>query len=168
MLAVVILLVGFYLGNKMPFWVPKAISYFRNRHLLNSLIPKAADPDKLCKGTHPWMNARTFTDEGPATVKVCRVCGLIEGSNKQATQDAIDRIEENNRLRDLEDRLYREFASLEDRDVRKYFSEEIKNGLSYQKIAHIHTAGMTFGQRYTIYKASKKEEIEKELTGSNA
>lgn len=162
------LLLGIYLGNKLPFWIGNAVSYLQSRALINSLVPKQADPEKLCKGTHSWITARTFTDKGPAEVKVCRICGLIEGSDKAATAEAIDRIEENNQIRELEKRLYKEFIAREDEDVRRYFDKEIKNGLSFDKLAHVHNAGMTFGQRYTIFKASKKEDIEKELTKSNS
>jgi hypothetical protein len=163
-----ILIAGIYLGNKLPFWIGRAVSFFQNRALLDSLVPKEVDPSRLCKGNHSWITARTFTDTGPSQVKVCRVCGLIEGTEKMATAEAIDRIEENNQIRELETRLYKEFSALEDGDIRKYFDKEIKNGLSFDKLAHVHTAGMTFGQRYTLYKASKKDDIEKELTKSNS
>lgn len=168
MIYALILIAGIYFGNKLPFWIGRFVTFVQNRTILDNLIPKKIDPTRLCKGNHSWINARTFSESGPAQVKVCRVCGLIEGSDKMATPEAIDQIEENNLMRDLEQRLYKEFSTLENTDIRKYFDKEIKNGLSFEKLASVHAAGMTFGQRYTIFKTAKKGEIEKELFKSNS
>lgn len=160
--------IGIAIGLKGPGILARAIYNFQNRRIMKDLVPQKVDPKKLCKAPHSWILATTFTDKGNGSVRICRVCGLVEGSNTAVTEEAIDRIEENNRLRQLEEKVYQEFTSKEDSDVRKYFDKEIKNGLSYEKLAKLHTAGMTFKQRYAMYKSGKKKEIEQELSRSNS
>lgn len=135
---------------------------------MKSMMPQVADPKKLCKGPHSWILARTLTKDGPGSTQVCRICGFISGSNKVASMESIDRIEERNRIMEIEARLLRDFLTKEDDQMKKYFDSEIKGGLDFEKITHIHSAGMTFSQRFLVYKASKAEEIEKELTKSDA
>lgn len=133
-----------------------------------SVLPQDADPSKLCKGPHSWITARTLTKEGSGTTQVCRVCGFISGSGKVASMESVDRIEESNKIREIETRLLKEFLDQEDDQMKKFFDSEIKGGLSFNKIAQIHSAGMTFEYRFMAYKASKADEIEKELTRSDA
>lgn len=157
--AIVDIFVGFILNG---------LDNFKAKRMVQSIIPQVADPKKLCKTPHSWIMAPTITKEGQGFVQVCRVCGFISGSDKVASMDSIDRIEENNRIREIESRLLKDFLTQEDDQMKKYFDLEIKGGLNFDKLAHIHGAGMTFNQRFLVYKASRAEEIEKELTKSDA
>lgn len=162
------MLVGWFLINFL-FGLTLIIGdRLRQRRAIKFASLQVADSEKLCKGPHSWIFAQIGTAEGPAQVRVCRACGFIGGSNRVASPEAIDRIEENNKIRELEVRLYNEFLEQEDAEIKKYFDEEISKGVNFDKLLHVHNAGITFNQRYAMYKASKAVDIEKELTKSNA
>lgn len=163
-----ILAAGVFLGLYGPIWASNLITYLQNRQILKDVTPRDVDDAKLCKGAHSWINAQTFTDTGAGSIQVCQVCGFIPTINKMASTEAIDSIEEHNRLTAVQSKIYTDFQVQEDGDIRKYFDEEIKNGVSFEKLAHVHLAGMTFGARFNIYRASRAEEIQKAVTGSNA
>ena len=162
------LLIAFYLGNKLPFWVPKVVLFFKRRAILNPMLPKKLDPNKLCTGPHNWLPAAIYSDQGNQEVKVCNLCGFIMGTDTVATPEALDSIEENIRHKEIEDRIYMEFSNREDADIRKFFSEEIKNGLNFEKLQKLHTAGVTYNHRYMAFRTSKNPEIQRELLKSNA
>lgn len=168
-LNIIIMLLGCWMiVDAIRFIVLRLLDSFKMRKRIKDATPQTADPAKLCKGPHSWLLASAITKEGPGHVQVCRVCGLISGSDKVASTESIDRIEENIRIRDIEARLLKDFMDTEDGNIKKHFDSEIKSGLNFDKLVQIHTAGMTFSQRFLYYKASKAEEIEKELTKSDA
>lgn len=145
-----------------------ASNFFKNRSLMKNLVPQKIDKKRLCRGPHPWMKVKTWTEKGPSETQMCRACGLVSGTETMASPEAIDRIEENQKIRDIDAKLYRDFLAKEDEDIKQFFAREIQGGLNFDKLAKIHAAGMTFGQRFTYYKASKVEDIEKELTKSDS
>lgn len=166
------LTVGIVIGILLGFFGPEV--WFRLRvkmelaALRKNIIPQEADASKLCNGPHPWMETMVMTPDGEKRIPVCSACGLISGTNKVASQEAIDKIEEMNRVREIEQRLYSEFLNAEDDEIKKYFSKEIESGLDFDKLAHVHAAGMSFSSRFSIYRAAKTPELEKELNKSNA
>lgn len=162
------MIMGWILLNIVSTLLFVGLESLKSKKLLKSITPQIADPEKLCRGPHSWIVAKTLTKDGSGTTQICRVCGFISGSNKVASMESIDRIEESNRIREIESKLLKEFLGQEDNSIKKYFDSEIKGGLDFDKLTHIHAAGMTFNQRYSIYKASKAEEIEKQLTRSDA
>lgn len=166
------LTIGIVVGLLLGFFGPEVLFRIKLKMELASLkkniIPKEADPSKLCSGPHPWMETMVMTPDGDKRIPVCSACGLISGTNKVASQEAIDRIEEMNRVREIEQRLYSDFITAEDDEIKKYFSKEIESGLDFDKLAHVHAAGMSFSTRFSIYKAAKTPELEKELNKGNA
>jgi hypothetical protein len=163
-----ILVVGIFAGLYGPVWLGRFLGYMENRQILKDIMPQEVSEEKLCRGSHSWINAQTLTHEGRGSIQVCQVCGFIPSIDKMATPEAIDSIEEHNRLSAIQGKIYTDFQAQEDGDIKKYFAEEIKNGVSFEKLAHVHAAGLTFGARYAIYRASRAEEIKKAVTGSNA
>jgi hypothetical protein len=159
---------GFILGFLGPVWASDLFRYVQNRQILKDITPADVDERKLCKGPHSWMGATTLTDEGVGSTQVCQVCGFIPSISKMATTEAIDRIEENNRIRAIQSQIYRDFQAQENGDIKNFFAEELKGGLSFEKLAHVHCAGMTFSARFGIYKSSRAEDIEKAITRTNA
>lgn len=158
----------FILGFFTPTLILFCMEYYKARKFRNAHMPRKAESDKLCRGPHSWITAEANTNSGISDVKVCRACGFVSGTELMVSPDAIDRIEENNKIREIEGKLYKEFLNKEDNDIKKYFGEEIKNGVNFEKLTVLHAAGMTFGQRYTIYRTAKAEEIQEELTKDNA
>jgi hypothetical protein len=162
------LLIALYVGNKLPFWIAKVVTFFQRRAILNPMLPKKLNPKKLCSGSHNWLPANIYTDQGSKEIKVCNICGFIMGTETVATPEAIDIIEENLRHKEIEDRIYMEFSTREDSDIRKFFSEEIKNGLSFEKLQKLHNAGITYNHRYVVFRSAKNKEVQLELAKSNA
>jgi len=158
---------GIIIGILLGFFGPEIWFKIRMKMKLATIVknmtPQEADESQLCKGPHPWMETTVLTSDGKKKIPVCSACGLISGTNKVASQEAIDRIEEMNRIKEIEQRLYNDFLNEEDNEIKKYFSKELENGLDFDKLVHVHAAGMSFGSRFSIYKAAKAPELEKEL-----
>lgn len=165
---VLALLVGLYLGNKLPYWIADLVTYVQNRQTIRIITPNKVDEKKLCKAPHSWINTSVDTKEGIKEHKICRVCGFISGMNKMAKPEAIDMVEENNKIKEVEARLQKDFLNFEDNEIKKFFDEELKNGLSFEKLMAVHDAGITFSSRFFNYKISKIPEIERELKRGNA
>jgi len=163
-----VLVVGILIGFYGPVYLSNLFTYLQTRQLVKDSTPQNVDESKLCKTPHSWIKAKTFTDKGIGSVDVCQVCGFIPSLDKMATPDAIDSIEESNRIDEIQGKIYRDFQTQEDNDIKKYFEEEIKNGVSFEKLAHVHAAGLTFGARFSNYRASRAEEVQKALSRSNA
>ena len=161
-----LLAVGVYLGMALPSLITKAMAYFQNRPIMKMITPTKIDQSRLCKGEHTWFSRKTG-QEGKDN-KICRVCGLICGTDKMATTEALDQIEENIRFDTLEEQVYQDFVSRENDDLRKYFAEELKAGLDFGKLAKLHNAGITFGIRYNKYKSVHLPPLLKNLEKSNA
>lgn len=168
MYAFLLLVAGIFVGLFGPIWIGRFLEFLQERKILKEVMPQDVNEKNLCKGPHSWINAQTLTHEGEGSIQVCQLCGFIPSINKMASPEAIDSIEEHNRLTAIQGKIYTDFQVQEDNGIKKYFEEEIKNGVSFEKLAHVHAAGMTFGARYGIYRASRAEEIKKAVTGSNA
>jgi hypothetical protein len=168
MMSALYLLIGLVVGFYGPVWLSDLFRYLQNRQILKDITPQEVNESRLCKGPHSWIGAQAFTDHGRETVQVCQVCGFMPSLKKMATTEAIDRIEENNRIREIQGKIFTDFQTQEDTEIKRYFDEEIKNGVSFDKLAHVHNAGMTFGARYNLYKASRAEEIDKAINRNDA
>ena len=162
------LILGIIIGFWGPVWASNLVTYFENKKVIDEITPLSLDETKLCKGPHAWIPTKSLTDRGYENIQVCQVCGFLPSMGKMAKPEAIDRIEENNKIRAIQEMIYRDFVIREDDDMKKYFDEEIKNGVDFEKLAHIHTAGMTFNARLNAYKASRMSEVEKVLSKGNA
>lgn len=163
-----LLAIFLYVGSNWEKWFYAAVKYFENRAIIKSITPTAIKEDRLCKQPHTWLNTRTWTEKGTVDARICRVCGLIDGTNKMATIEAIDQIEENNKIQALEEGVYQDFIDKENKELRAFFAAELKEGLSFDKLAMLHNAGITFGARFNKYKVARLPEMLKELVKSNA
>lgn len=159
---------GIVIGWYIPIWLSKVYIYFLSKEITKNSIPQKVDDNKMCKTRHDWIEAVTFAGSKTGKTRLCRLCGFIPELNLMASYEAIDRIEENNKIRQLEDNIYKDFINKEDEDIKKFFTKEIENGVSFDKLVQLHSAGITFMQRYGNYKLSRAPEIEKELTKDNA
>ncbi len=157
-----------WVGINLPNWLAKVIVYFQNRSIIKAITPTDLDEKRLCKAPHVWLNTRAWTEKGTVDSKVCRVCGLIDGTKKMATEAAIDQIEENNKVQAVEEQVYQDFISKENGDLRAFFASELKEGLSFEKLVQLHNAGITFGARYNKYKVTRLPEMLKILEKSDA
>lgn len=168
MSTILTMFLGWLLIESIGIIALKTVDHLRTKKTLKLIMPQIADPKKLCKGPHSWITASTFTATGPSLTQLCRVCGFISGSDKVVSVDTIDIIEKNNKIKEIEHKLMTNFLAQEDDNVKKHFDVEIKGGLDFNKLLQIHTAGMTFNERFVLYKQSKSEYIEKELTRNDA
>lgn len=157
------MLIVFLAGYYAPIVLTRAMLYFFDRKILSRMVPGKIDPKKLCKGPHSWLVARALTQDGLGETQVCRMCGLVSGSDRMASLEVVDTIEENNRTRKIEAKLVDEFLAKEDKEIGAYFAEELNSGLSFEKLTRIHAAGMTFTKRYAEYKVSAIGNAEKEF-----
>jgi len=158
--------IGLYLGNKLPDWIAKAMVWYATRPIIKMITPTKIKQGRLCKGPHNWI-AKKLDIQGKES-NICRVCGLIEGTGRMATAEALDQIEENMRFDALEEQVYQDFVSRENEDIRKYFAAELKGGLDFGKMAKLHNAGITFGVRYNKYKSIHLPPLLKNLEKSNS
>lgn len=158
------LVIGFF-GPEIYYRLKNAILI---RKLTKTVLPSTIDEKRMCKGPHSWMPTPTITAQGQGTADVCRLCGFISGTDKMASLEMLDRIEENNRIRETEEKLFNSFSAQEDEEIKAFFSEELKTGISFDKLLKLHSAGMTFHERFFIYKASRAGELEKEINRGNA
>lgn len=163
------LIIGFIAGFFGPMWVSDLITYLQNRKVIREITPLPVREDKLCKGPHSWMMAPVFNEKDPnKEVRLCQICGFMPDRQLMATVEAIDRIQENNRVYAMQNRIYKDFLAQENGDIQKYFDAELKNGVSFEKLVHVHGAGATFNARYNMYKSARAGEIAKELSRSDA
>lgn len=162
-----LVILALFIGSKIPDSFYAFVRWYQNRKIWKDITPTDVDQKKLCR-VHNWIDGRTLTENGETITKVCRVCGLIQGTNKMATPAGLDMIEENNRFRQVEEDLYQEFVKNEEVDLKKYLAKDLANGLNFDKVATIHNAGITFAHRFTLYKAAKSKEITALLNKSDA
>jgi len=142
--------------------------FLMHRDMKRLMVPSKVQKSKLCKGPHSWMETAIADKEGqPKNVQVCRICGFISGTDVMASQEAIDRIEETKKLMEIDEKLVKEFLEKEDEEIRKFFVEELKAGLSFEKIARIHEAGITFNKRFALFRLSREPEVVKEVMRAN-
>lgn len=164
-----ILFIG--LGFLLNFGVGTALVLYKRhkqyKELTNTATPKKLDKSKLCKSTHSWISTEMLTKTGVESVKVCKVCGFLSGTELMASQEAIDEIEETHMLKSIEKRMWDEFLNEEDEKLKGYLTQELADGLDFNKITAIHGAGISCTDRFKTYVLSKKEDIEKEVRRSN-
>lgn len=165
---ILMIVVGIVIGTEGPIQLSRFFKFLQNRQLMREITPIEVNESKLCKGPHPWLEVPTLTEKGPGKTQVCRACGLIPSLNKMATPEAIDRIEENNAIRSVEEKIYKDFLAKEDAEIKEYFGDEIKSGVDFEKLAALHSAGMTFGTRFSVYKSGRADEIVKVLNRTDA
>jgi hypothetical protein len=152
-------MVGVILGGR---------KFLRLKKYSNLLIPGKADPSKMCKGPHSWITAKTITRVGSSESNVCRVCGFVSGHDKMVSSEAIDRIEESNKNKEIEEKLMKSFLAEEYEKIKEFLSLELKSGLDFEKIASVHGAGLTFTKRFQAYKLLKADDIEREIKKSDS
>ena len=168
MILITLAVIGvFFLLANIRYWVGDLLAYLERRKVLKIALPVKIDKNVLCKRAHSWIEIQTFSKED-AKSPVCRFCGLIKGTEMMAKPEAIEKIEENNEIVNFEKKLYRDFLNKDDLDIAMFFAEEIKSGLDPQKLIKVYNAGMTFPQRFAMYKVAKMQEVEEKPEKGNA
>lgn len=154
----IIFVIGLYVGNRLQDWVTSLVKRIEKYRLFSIITPTPVDDYKLCQGRHTWIDANTL-DENNEVVKinVCDVCGFIPSKNLMATQEGLKRIRENKKLNDLEEKIKKEFIDIEEAGLKEFFSEELKNGLNFDKIAQVYSYGQTLRNRLILYKIARAE-----------
>jgi hypothetical protein len=118
---------------------------------------------RLCKGPHTWIDANSINEKGEyVKINVCNSCGFIPSKDLMATEQGLERIKENRRLLDLEDRIREDFIDMEEAGLRDHFKQEIENGLSFEKLIQAYNAGQNLKQRFTIYKMVRADKEKQE------
>ena len=158
---------GVFLALNFRTWIGDFLTYLERRRVLSIALPIKMDKNILCKRAHSWIEIETFSKED-AKSPVCRFCGLIKGTEMMAKPEAIEKIEENNEIVNFEKNLYRDFLAKDDMDIVRFFAEEINGGLDPQKLIKVYNAGMTFPQRFALYKVAKMQEIAEKPEKGNA
>lgn len=170
-LFILLVMANLYLGARLPFWIGQFLNYVEKRKIIKSSTPTPIKEGEKCRVPHSFLTIKGDKELGISEAKVCRGCGWIKGTGMKASFEAVDSIDEVNKLDEIEEGLYKAFLTLEDKDIIRYFSKEIEGGLSFEKLTRLHEAGSTFHKRYAKYKTSKMTEIKKKLaeeTRSNA
>lgn len=128
------------------------------------LTPIDVDESKLCKGSHSWIESLSVNDAGEySPLSICDKCGFIPSKNLMASEEALKRVINNNRIRQLEETIQKDFLDKESADIKKLLEdEEPKNTLTDTKIGRIYNAGQTWNKRYIIYKIARTEELMRE------
>ena len=109
------------------------------------------------------MEIPAKTDEGVKDIKMCKVCGFLSGMDMVVPPETIDKIEESTKILAIEKRLWKEFLDIEDKRMQEFLKDDLANGLQWSKIERVHSAGMSFSQRFELYAESKKDDILKEI-----
>lgn len=156
---------AFYLLSKVYIFLDTLLKV-RKLHRLYNALP--ADSRKVCKNPHTWMEIESVSKEGNGKTQICRACGLLGGMDLMFTPEALERIEESNKISEIEAGLYKEFVAKEDSEIKRYFATEIQGGLRFDKLIQVHAAGTSFGTRFSYYKMAKSKDIQSELNKGNA
>jgi hypothetical protein len=155
-------LIGAYFGQNFPYWLGYILDQRYKRRLLKSIVPIPVDETRLCQGPHTWEDANSIDEQGEFTkIQICDVCGFIPSKNLMATEEGMRRTKINRKITEFEDRNKEVFIKLEERMLREDFEQELKNGVSFDKIIKTHLYGQTFNKRFTKYVVEMVKETNK-------
>lgn len=156
-------IIGFYIGQRLPYWTTGILDWFEKRRILSTITPTSVDEYRLCEDLHLWIDANSINEKGEyVKISVCNKCGFIPSKNLMATEQGLERIKENRRLLDLEDKIREDFIDMEEANLRDHFKQEIENGLSFEKLIEAYNAGQNLKQRFTIYKMVRADKEKQE------
>lgn len=161
------LIVGFIVGNRLPFWLGNMVSRLSRRSYLKDILPIPIDEYELCDGPHTWEEVNSINKDGrPSKVQVCNVCGLIPSKQLMATKEALRRMREIKADEAREERFVTDFANLEENAFRELFKEELEKGLDFRKVIQVFKDSQTFRQRFAFYRMARIEAENKPTEGN--
>jgi hypothetical protein len=153
--------VGLFIGFKLPYWYALAAYNSEKNKALKNVVPNPVDEDKLCQGPHAWIEATVNEGTRYTLINVCEKCGFIPSKNLMATQEGIKRVKEHKKRIEQELAFENEFLLSQQKEYEAFFADEIKNGLSLDKLFKVYEDGQTAYQRYVMFKLAKLESQEK-------
>ena len=164
LLNALIFTLGLVIGLILPYLITlMVIKYERNKNFKN-LIPTPIREKELCQGPHSWIEALAVDEEMEYyPLNICEKCGVIPGKNLMSTKEGLKRIIQNNKIREFEESVKKDFEEKENEELKKFLQEDIKNGLNFNKVSEIYHAGQTSAKRYVIYKIVRSEEKRREI-----
>jgi len=156
------IVLAFAVGLFMPDMILLAKGLLLYYKLKKAATPRRAKPTDTCRGPHSWLTTGLVREDGQNS-GICRICGLIKDTNLMVSQEEIDSLEREVKMNEIETKLFTDFLKREDEDIKAYFSKELANGVDFGKLTKLHNAGITFNDRYAMYRAAKNKEVQKEL-----
>ena len=157
----------FILGRYLPYWLGHLVHTIRTERILSKLLPREVDECRLCSEPHQWISVTSDIDENGEFkfTNICKNCGFIPKLNLMATKEGLEQIENNKKLREQDEKIRDEFIKKEEEEIRNYFTEELKNGMDFQKLTQLYLAGSTVKERmvkFIIHKTQKGTEANSE------
>lgn len=162
-----VLATGLFIGFKLPYWYAAAVYSSARGNAAKGLTPTEVDENRLCYGPHSWTEATIADGAHYSTVNVCEKCGFIPNRNLMASPEGIKRVIEHKKRIEQELAFENEFLSNEQKEYETLFAEEIKNGLSVDKLFKVYGDGQTSYKRYVLFKLAKLESTQ-ETNGKEA
>jgi len=161
-----LLLIYWVSGISVGFFGPRVLEqiyiWLETRKILKENGPREVDQSKLCKkGTHNWVKAHIYKGESLVEEQVCDICGYMPSANKMFSEKAVDNMQQVTAHVEAYKQIKEDFLAQEIDDIKKTFSEEIKNGVSLNKLCNLRDAGVTCNQRFMVYKIARVDELEK-------
>jgi hypothetical protein len=151
---------SFYLGQNLPYWLGVVVVKLQRRKIVKKLRPTSVVESRLCPSIHNWTPApHTLDEKGEFTyVNVCKDCGFIPVLNLMATPDGLEYIERNKQYMANEEKMKEDFIRQEEEGIKKHFTEELKNGLDFEKLTQVYFAGQTLKERLILYRLTKMQD----------
>lgn len=161
-LVILLVVLAFALGWKLPEWIGRFIVNSEKKRMLRQMTPSPVEEYLLCDGPHEWTEIASLSEDGTiATINACDKCGLLAGRDAMVSQEALRRSRESRKRMEFDEKVINEFSEKEEGAMKAHFAEELKNGLDYQKLLLAYKAGQTLQQRYILYRIQKLNELEK-------
>lgn len=110
---------------------------------------------KLCEGPHKWMTVNLIGSENSQEKQLCTDCGFVSGSDTIVPKADIDLMLDVAETLNEQQLLFDEFLEKEYEDIRGYFKKELDNGLDFDNLINLHSAGADFKERFAIYSFNK-------------
>jgi len=144
------------------------IEYYGNKNdLFKDMVPKPVDKSRLCKYGHAWINAAMINENKQLVeTNVCADCGLIPNKDLMVSKKGMDAVLQSNKEKEISEMLEKEFITSEEEQLKLLFAEELKNGVSMDKLWGVYVAGSSSYSRYAFFKMAKLEEMQKPKEGA--
>lgn len=167
LLKTLIFTLGLFLGLMLPYFLTLLVIKYEKSREFKKLIPTAIRENELCNGPHTWIETIAVDrDVEYMPINICEKCGLISGRDLMCTKEGLKRIVQNNKIKEFEESVRKDFEEKENSEIKKLLEEDLKKGLSFDKVNEIYHAGQTSGKRYVIYKIVRSEEKRREIKDS--
>jgi hypothetical protein len=168
MLSLYICAMCVFLGVLIREIYPHIVLRFQLRKSFKKFGVQKVDYSKLCGGDHRWLYTKTTGKESIEKQDVCIICGLLSDRSGMVTSEALDKLEEDNRVAEIYSGIKNSFQHREMLSVMSFFDKEIKGGLVPEKLFKVYDAGVSSSQRYQRYLLEHQDKIDKDTKRGNA